>query len=95
MQQLRQREIMQAHIDACKASGKKVEQYCKEHNIKSHNYYYWHRILFKVKSSADNFIQLKPMQAVGHLNITLPNGVMIQFESLPSVEYLKLLVCCI
>jgi hypothetical protein len=92
MQQLEQREIMQAHIDACKASGKKVEQYCLEHNLKSANYYYWHRILFTNKDTESRFIQIQPSINIGFVNITTPNGFVIQLEQLPSVDYIKMLV---
>jgi hypothetical protein len=92
MQQLQQREIMQAHIEACKTSGKKVEQYCLEHNLKSANYYYWHRILFTNKDSEHKFIQIKPSYNIGFVNITTPNGFVIQFEQLPNADYLKILV---
>jgi hypothetical protein len=92
MQKLQQREIMQAHIEACKASGKKVEQYCLVHNLKSANYYYWHRVLFHNKDNGSKFIQIKPTCNIGFVNIITPNGFTIQFEHLPNADYLKLLV---
>jgi hypothetical protein len=34
-------ELWRGHIDACRASGLQVTEYCKKHSLATRRYYYW------------------------------------------------------
>lgn len=34
-------ELWRGRIDACRASGLKVSEYCKKHSLATRRYYYW------------------------------------------------------
>jgi hypothetical protein len=88
-----QRQIMQAHIEDCKASGQKVEQYCQMHNIKSANYYYWHRRLQENPESNFTKIKLPAIQkGTSTSSILFTSGHQLFFDTLPPVEYVKQLI---
>ena len=89
--QTTQRQIMQSHIQACKASGLKVEQYCKIHNIKSANYYYWHRRLQENAESNFTKVSIAPTQKCNS-SILFTSGHQLFFDTLPPMEYVKQLI---
>jgi hypothetical protein len=86
-----QQQIMQAHIDACKASGLKVEEYCKLHNLKSANYYYWHRRL-QANDKAGFTKIIIPSQGKNSCILLFTNGHQLMFDSFPPVDYIKQLI---
>jgi transposase-like protein len=83
-------ELMRAHIAACKASGKTVEDYCMEHELKASNYYYWRKKLQPPKSG--KFIPITPLLSNAPVRITFTNGIYVSFEIMPPVDYVKQLV---
>jgi hypothetical protein len=34
-------DLWRGHIDACRASGLKVSEFCKKHSLATRRYYYW------------------------------------------------------
>jgi transposase-like protein len=87
---INQLQIMQAHIDACKASGMSVKAYCREHQIKSSNYYYWQKKL--QQEQPGKFISITPLLSNAPVSIAFTNGNRIYFESTPPLDYVKKLV---
>lgn len=84
---------MRDHIEACKVSGKNVDQYCKEQNLNPATYYYWRKKLSEVsKSNTGSFIQLQPVRQNSCVEIVFANDVRIYFESLVPVDYIKQLI---
>lgn len=84
---------MHQHIEACRASGKYVEEYCKEHNLKAPTYYYWRKKLTGVaKQKSGSFIEVQAPPASSAVKIVFTNGISMHFESLVAAEYLKQLV---
>lgn len=86
-------EQMRQHIAACQSSGVHVEQYCKEHHLKTSTYYYWRKKLADdLKTNTGSFIQLQPVSQNSCVEIVFANGVKIHFENLVPADYLKQLV---
>ena len=85
---MNQSRIMQSHIDACKASGKTVVEYCSQHQIKVHQYYYWQKKL-QPPQPESNFIKIAPVLPSAGAIIVFANGNQINFATLPPVDYVK------
>ncbi len=84
---------MRQHMEACKASGMFVEEYCKLHKLKTSIYYYWRKkLLGAAKADTGSFIQLQAPPAVGSVEIVFTNGVRMHFANLVPADYLKQLV---
>ena len=81
---------MLTHIAACKASGKTVEDYCMEHELKASNYYYWRKKLQPPEPG--KFIPITPLLSNAPVRITFANGIYVSFETMPPVDYVKQLV---
>lgn len=86
-----QQQIMQAHIAALKLSGQTVAEYCVQHKIKAHQYYYWQKKLQPL-SAGSNFIKMSALQTAGPLRVVFANGHQVNFATLPPVDYLKQLI---
>ena len=85
---------MRSHIDQCKSSGMTVGQYCTTHNLKKANYYYWHKKLQEAVGSG-GFIQVTAELKGRDVELIFPSGVVVRFDHLVPVAYLKELVCYI
>ena len=83
--------LMQTHIAAFKASGKTVEDYCMDHELKPSNYYYWRKKL-QLPQEPGKFISITPQLSNAPVRITFTNGIHINFETMPPVDYVKQLV---
>ncbi len=84
---------MRQHIEACKASGMFVEEYCKLQKLKPSSYYYWRKKLVGgSKSNTGSFIQLEPLPSAGCVEVIFTHGVKIHFANLVPADYLKQLV---
>ena len=87
-------KVMQAHIEQCKVSGLKIREYCRLHNIKASNYYYW----LKKQTALDvlckgSFLQLSPiLDSTNIIEVILLNGTRICFSQLVSADYLKQII---
>jgi hypothetical protein len=87
---LNRSDLMLTHIAACKASGKTVEDYCMEHELKPSNYYYWRK---KLQSPVPGkFISIAPLLSNAPVRISFTNGIHVSFETMPPVDYVKQLV---
>ena len=84
-------QTMQSHIEACKASGITVKDYCLRHDIKHSNYYYWQKKLQPPLQSG-KFISITPQLLNAPVTIFFTNGNRISFECMPPAEYLKQLM---
>jgi len=88
---LDQFSVMQAHIVACKASGKPVVEYCQQHQIKVHQYYYWQKKI-QMLQEPGRFIRIAQPLSVGPVSIVFTNGNRLCFETMPPVDYVKQLM---
>jgi hypothetical protein len=88
---LNQSVLMEQHIAACKASGKSVESYCKEQQLKPHNYYYWRKKL-EPPQQEGKFISIAPLLSNAQVSIVFTNGNRICFETMPPADYVKQLM---
>lgn len=82
-------QIMETHIAACKLSGQTVADYCSNHALKIHQYYYWQK---KLQPQKSNFIKMPALVSTLPMSIFFTNGVQINFALLPPVDYVKNLV---
>jgi len=85
------KELMHQHIAACKQSGKSVESYCNEHQLKPHIYYYWRKKL-EPQKQVGKFISIAPPISNAPVSIVFKNGNRICFETMPLADYLKQLM---
>jgi hypothetical protein len=85
-----QSELMRQHIAACNASGKSVESYCKEHQLKPSIYYYWRKKI--APQQEGKFISIALPLSNGPVSIVFTNGTRICFETMPPVDYVKQLM---
>ena len=83
--------LMLTHIAACKSSGKTVEEYCMQHELKPSNYYYWRKKL-QPPQEPGKFIPITPLLSNAPVHIGFANGIHISFETLPPVDYVKQLL---
>jgi hypothetical protein len=88
---INQSVLMEQHIAACKASGKSVESYCNEHQLKPHIYYYWRKKLAPQKQ-AGKFINITAPLFNSPVSIIFTSGHRICFDSLPPADYVKQLM---
>jgi hypothetical protein len=87
---INQSELMAQHIASCKASGKTVELYCKEQQLKPSYYYYWRKKL--QLQQAGKFISIAPLLSNAQVSIVFTNGNRICFETMPPADYVKQLM---
>jgi hypothetical protein len=87
--ELNMSQIMETHISACKLSGLTVSDYCSNHQLKVHQYYYWQK---KLQPQTSNFIKMSPVTSSVPVSIFFTNGTQVNFATLPPVDYLKNLV---
>ncbi|MFN0082053.1 MAG: IS66 family insertion sequence element accessory protein TnpA [Ferruginibacter sp.] len=79
-------QTMETHIAACKVSGQTVVDYCNNHQLKVHQYYYWQK---KLQPQQSNFIKMSPVIPTVPMSIFFTNGTQVNFATLPPVDYLK------
>jgi len=66
-------EQMRQHIEACKASGMYLEEYCKLNQVRPSSHYYWRKkLLVAAKPNTGAFIRLQPSASVGSVEVVLP-----------------------
>lgn len=87
--ELNMSQIMETHITACKLSGQTVSDYCSNHQLKVHQYYYWQK---KLQPQTSNFIKLSPIIPSVPVSIFFVNGTQINFATLPPADYIKSLI---
>ena len=95
------RKAMMALIEQWQKSGLRQKDFYQQHNIAAHVFYYWLKCfrmqqdgkVIKQLPKAGSFIQLQPLEikAINNVEIRLPNGIRIFFNSQVSVDYLKAL----
>jgi hypothetical protein len=88
---INQMELMRQHIASCKASGKSVESYCKDEQLKPHNYYYWRKKI-EPPQPEGKFISIAAPLSHSPVSIIFTNGNRICFETMPPADYIKQLM---
>lgn len=95
------RKAMLGLIEQWQKSGLRQKDFYQQHNIPAHIFYYWLSCFRKQQTGkvvkqlpkAGSFIELQPSQiaSVNNIEIRLPNGIQILFNSQVQVDYLKAL----
>ena len=93
MQSNNLREKMFALCREWEASGKKREDFCREHGISLARFGYWRtQYLTAEKISGDDFVTLTAGFS-SKMEIQYPNGVMLKVPKNISLSDLKALIC--
>ncbi len=82
---------MEMHLASCKASSLTVREYCSQHEVKVHQYYYWQKKL-QPQTQDSNFVKMSPTQTSSPVSVVFANGHQVDFTTLPPVDYLKQLM---
>lgn len=78
-------------LTAHEESGLSVKDFCKSQGISVASYYRWQkRLSLEMEDDIELFSPIEiRSKATGNIVIELPGGVVIRFEALPPVEYLR------
>jgi len=84
------RRFWKEHFDTWKAGGLKPSDYCRQHHLKIHSFWYWKKKFADLQSPGTSFVQIYPPQAlklgpachppsplrllVGNYKIEVPSG---------------------
>jgi hypothetical protein len=74
-------QFWQYHITAWQGSGLSQAAYCKQHEIKFHNFAYWRNRLGPAKAPSAKLMQLGAMPASSRVVINLPPGVRLEIAA--------------
>ena len=88
------RSFWKHHLEKWQESGLSQQAYCHEHNLKTHQFYYWRRQFNKEDGVA--FLPVTfPADSILHsfaVRIVMPNGCSIELEGRDAPEQLERLV---
>lgn len=82
-------------LEAQKESDLSIKDFCKSQGISAASYYRWQKRLGMDKEAGIELfspIEIRSKSA-GNIVVELPGGVVMRFEELPPVEYLRSLSC--
>jgi hypothetical protein len=77
------REFWDNHIQAWQQSGLTQIDYCRQNNLKNHQWCYWRRKILKPSDTDVTFVPLSfsPSKiSRPHISVFTPNGFRIEFE---------------
>ena len=77
------REFWKNHIQSWQQSGLTQIDYCRQNNLKNHQWCYWHRKILKPSDTDVKFIPLSfsPGKiSPSNINVVTPNGYRIEFD---------------
>jgi hypothetical protein len=89
------RSFWEYHLERWQQSGLSQRAYCMEHELKSHQFYYWRRRIQKPHSDVSFLPVMLPEGSVGHnhtVRILMPNGCVIEMEGWQEPTQLEQLV---
>jgi hypothetical protein len=81
MNTINKAEFWQDHINAWQGSGLSQTAYCKQHEIKFHNFAYWRNRLNPAKAPAAKFMKLSTMPVSSRVLMNLPLGVRLELSA--------------
>ncbi len=87
MSTINKAQFWQDHITAWQGSELSQVAYCKQHEIKFHNFAYWRNRLSPAKAPSAKLMKLGAMPASSRVVINLPLGVRLELSAsdLPAV----------
>lgn len=94
-EQPEQRRFWEHHLEHWQQSGLSQRAYCQTHLLKLHQFYYWRRRILK-QQTAISFLPVTISQECGRhpqaVRIHLPNGCIIELESMNDLERIVTMV---
>jgi hypothetical protein len=81
MSTINKSQFWQDHITAWQGNGLSQAAYCKQHEIKFHNFAYWRNRLSPRKKPASKLMKLSGMAASPHVMMNLPLGVRLALST--------------
>jgi hypothetical protein len=80
-------------VKECQESGQTKKDWCTEHQIPLHIFYYWQKIYLQKETNVDDFIPLRIFKPqIPQLRIKYPNDVEILIDQSISPETLRMLI---
>ena len=91
---------MFAVIENWQQSGQSKKEFCKQHNLATHVFYYWYSCYRKQNNTlktqpTSDFIELhstQPLSAAAAIEVLLNNGNRIYFHQPVSATFIKALI---
>lgn len=68
-------QFWQAHINAWKTSGLSQTQYCKQQDIRFHNFAYWRTRLNQSKETSTQLLKISGLSTSSRVVLSLPLGI--------------------
>ena len=81
MDAINKTQFWQDHITAWQGSGLSQAAYCKQHEIKFHNFAYWRNCLSPAKEPSAKLMKLGGMPASSRMIMNLPLGVRLELSA--------------
>jgi hypothetical protein len=81
MSTINKSQFWQDHITAWQGSGLSQVAYCKQHEIKFHNFAYWRNRLSRAKAPSAKLMKLGAMPASSRVMVNLPLGVRLELSA--------------
>jgi hypothetical protein len=81
MSTINKAQFWQDHITAWQGSRLSQTAYCKQHEIKFHNFAYWRNRLSPRKEPASKLMKLSGMAASSRVMMNLPLGVRLELSA--------------
>ena len=81
MSTINKSQCWQDHITAWQGSGLSQAAYCKQHEIKFHNFAYWRNRLSPAKEPSAKLLKLGGVSASSRMIMNLPLGVRLELSA--------------
>ena len=81
MDAINKTQFWQDHITAWQGSGLSQAAYCKQHEIKFHNFAYWRNRLSPAKEPSAKLLKLGGVSASSRMIMNLPLGVRLELSA--------------
>jgi hypothetical protein len=81
MSTINKAQFWQDHITAWQGSGLSQAAYCKQHEIKFHNFAYWRNRLSPAKAPSAKLMKLGAMPVSSRVMMNLPLGVRLELSA--------------
>ena len=81
MSTINKAQLWQDHITAWQGSGLSQTAYCKQREIKFHNFAYWHNRLGPAKAPSAKLMKLGAMPGSSRVVMNLPLGVRLELSA--------------
>jgi len=84
----RKREYWSSHIERWQESGLSQSDYCREHDLKDHQFIYWKKRIVRTETASKfvslnlrSFTEKQPLQPGCPLRVVVPNGLKVEVEA--------------